>query len=61
MQTIFPVLRYKDARGAIRWLCEAFGFSKYFRYPTTGRLSGTRSCGSARTSSCSGQSEATMA
>ena len=26
MQTIFPFLRYKDARGAIRWLCMAFGF-----------------------------------
>ncbi len=26
MQTIFPILRYDDARAAIRWLCGAFGF-----------------------------------
>src|ERR1700739_3117569 len=26
MQTIFPILRYRDARAAIRWLCAAFGF-----------------------------------
>jgi uncharacterized glyoxalase superfamily protein PhnB len=25
-QRIFPALRYRDARAAIRWLCDAFGF-----------------------------------
>jgi uncharacterized glyoxalase superfamily protein PhnB len=33
MQTIFPVLRYHDARGAIRWLCAAFGFVELFSVP----------------------------
>lgn len=30
MQTIFPILRYSDARAAIGWLCAAFGFSEVF-------------------------------
>ena len=38
MQTIFPVLRYKDARGAIRWLCEAFGFVEIFSVPDDGQV-----------------------
>jgi uncharacterized glyoxalase superfamily protein PhnB len=36
MQTIFPILRYNDARGAIRWLCAAFGFVELFAVPETG-------------------------
>jgi uncharacterized glyoxalase superfamily protein PhnB len=36
MQTIFPILRYKDARAAIAWLCEAFGFQEVFSFPETG-------------------------
>ena len=36
MQTIFPILRYNDARGAIRWLCEAFGFVEMFSVPASG-------------------------
>lgn len=36
MQTIFPILRYNDARGAIRFLCEAFGFVEVFSVPETG-------------------------
>jgi uncharacterized glyoxalase superfamily protein PhnB len=36
MQTIFPILRYTDARAAIRWLCGAFGFSERFAVPETG-------------------------
>ncbi len=27
--SIIPTMRYKDARKAIDWLCEAFGFSKH--------------------------------
>jgi uncharacterized glyoxalase superfamily protein PhnB len=38
MQTIFPVLRYNDARGAIRWLCATFGFVELFSVPDTGPL-----------------------
>ncbi len=33
-QTMFPALRYKDAKKAIRWLCEAFGFEKLAVYET---------------------------
>ena len=36
MQTIFPILRYTDARAAIRWLCEAFGFVELFSVPESG-------------------------
>jgi uncharacterized glyoxalase superfamily protein PhnB len=36
MQTIFPILRYADARGAIAWLCEVFGFEVAFCVPATG-------------------------
>jgi uncharacterized glyoxalase superfamily protein PhnB len=36
MQTIFPILRYNDARGAIRWLCAAFGFVELFSVPDAG-------------------------
>jgi uncharacterized glyoxalase superfamily protein PhnB len=38
MQTIFPILRYSDARAAIRWLCEAFGFRERFSVPETGEF-----------------------
>jgi len=37
MQTIFPVLRYNDARAAIRWLCSAFGFAQIFSVPEAGQ------------------------
>jgi uncharacterized glyoxalase superfamily protein PhnB len=36
MQTIFPILRYNNARAAIRWLCEAFGFVELFSVPESG-------------------------
>ena len=36
MQTIFPVLRYEDAREAIDWLCTAFGFEVVFAVPESG-------------------------
>jgi len=36
MQTIFPILRYNDARAAIRWLCDAFGFVELFCTPEQG-------------------------
>jgi uncharacterized glyoxalase superfamily protein PhnB len=35
-QTLFPVLRYEDARAAIRWLGEAFGFRELFSVPPSG-------------------------
>ena len=38
MQTIFPILRYNDARGAIRWLCAAFGFVEVFSVPESGPI-----------------------
>ena len=38
MQTIFPILRYNDARGAIRWLCETFGFVEVFSVPESGEM-----------------------
>lgn len=37
MQTIFPILRYKDARNAIRWLCTTFGFVELFSVPESGQ------------------------
>jgi uncharacterized glyoxalase superfamily protein PhnB len=36
VQTIFPVLRYDDARAAIRWLCATFGFVEVFSVPESG-------------------------
>jgi len=36
MQTIFPILRYRDARTAIQWLCTAFGFAEIFCIPEEG-------------------------
>jgi uncharacterized glyoxalase superfamily protein PhnB len=36
MQTIFPVLRYENAREAIRWLSATFGFSEVFSIPAAG-------------------------
>ncbi len=36
MQTIVPILRYEDARAAIRWLGVAFGFTERFSEPETG-------------------------
>ncbi|MFL6335024.1 MAG: VOC family protein [Pyrinomonadaceae bacterium] len=36
MQTIFAVLRYNDARAAIRFLCAAFGFVELFSVPESG-------------------------
>jgi uncharacterized glyoxalase superfamily protein PhnB len=38
MQTIFPILRYTDARAAIRWLCAAFGFVELFSVPASGQV-----------------------
>jgi len=37
-QTIFPVLRYENAREAIDWLCNAFGFKLIFSVPTEGAM-----------------------
>ena len=36
MQTIFPILRYADARAAIRWLCATFGFVESLSIPESG-------------------------
>ena len=36
MQTIFPLLRYNDARRAIRWLGATFGFVELFSVPESG-------------------------
>lgn len=36
MQTIFPILRYNDARAAIVWLCATFGFVELFSVPESG-------------------------
>ncbi|HLL15192.1 MAG TPA: VOC family protein [Pyrinomonadaceae bacterium] len=36
MQTIFPVLRYEDARAAIQSLCAMFGFIELFSVPKSG-------------------------
>lgn len=36
MQTIFPILRYNDARGAIQSLCAMFGFVELFSVPESG-------------------------
>ena len=37
MQTIFPILRYNDAREAIRWLSTVFGFEQLFSVPESGQ------------------------
>lgn len=36
LQTIYPILRYVDARAAITWLCETFGFALVFSVPESG-------------------------
>lgn len=33
MSNIFPTLQYRDARAALTWLNEAFGFEKLFEAP----------------------------
>jgi uncharacterized glyoxalase superfamily protein PhnB len=38
MQTIFPILRYEDARGAIQFLCATFGFIELFSVPESGLI-----------------------
>ena len=38
MQTIFPILRYTDARAAIQWLCSTFGFVELFSVPESGQF-----------------------
>lgn len=38
MQTIFPILRYDDARGAMRALCATFGFVELFSVPESGPI-----------------------
>jgi len=38
MQTIFPILRYNDARGAMRSLCTNFGFVELFSAPESGAI-----------------------
>ena len=38
MQTIFPILRYNDARGAMRSLCATFGFVEVFSVPESGQI-----------------------
>ena len=38
LQTVFPILRYDDARGAIRWLCATFGFVELFSVPESGAI-----------------------
>jgi uncharacterized glyoxalase superfamily protein PhnB len=38
VQTIFPILRYNDARGAMRWLCATFGFVEMFSVPEFGQI-----------------------
>ena len=34
--TVIPTLRYSDARAAIEWLCEVFGFEKHLVVPGDG-------------------------
>ena len=36
MQTIYPLLRYRDARAAIEWLGRVFGFEEVFSVPEFG-------------------------
>jgi uncharacterized glyoxalase superfamily protein PhnB len=33
---VYPCLGYRDAKAAIRWLCEAFGFEERMVYPGEG-------------------------
>ncbi len=35
-QTIFPALRYRDARAAVDWLADAFGFERVHVYDDDG-------------------------
>ena len=35
--TIIPALRYRDARAAIDWLCDAFGFERQLVVPGEGQ------------------------
>jgi hypothetical protein len=38
MQTIVPILRYRDARAAIAALCACFGFVELFSEPAAGAI-----------------------
>jgi uncharacterized glyoxalase superfamily protein PhnB len=38
VQTIFPILRYNDARRAIQSLCATFGFIELFSVPQSGPI-----------------------
>jgi len=38
MQTFYPSLRYRDARAAIDWLVEAFGFSEHVAHEHEGKV-----------------------
>jgi uncharacterized glyoxalase superfamily protein PhnB len=38
MQTIFPLIRYANARVAIDWLCRVFGFELTFCVPSDGPI-----------------------
>jgi uncharacterized glyoxalase superfamily protein PhnB len=38
MQTIFPILRYHNARGAMQSLCATFGFVELFSVPESGQF-----------------------
>ena len=33
ISTVIPAMRYRDANGAIEWLCKAFGFEKHLVVP----------------------------
>ena len=37
-KSIIPSLKYKNARKAIQWLCEAFGFEEHLMVPGKGDL-----------------------
>ena len=36
--TVIPSLRYRNAAGAIEWLCQAFGFEKHVVYAGEGNV-----------------------
>lgn len=38
MQTIFPIIRYRNARESLNWLCQAFGFVLIFSEPPEGEV-----------------------